>query len=106
MQRARRSHAAGAARDRSCSRPRPTAGRGHYEGDAQPYKPAEESAAWRERDPLLLARRRLLEDLAATDEQLDAAESLAREIIEEAVVHARAAATPGLEEAYAHVFTD
>ena len=41
-----------------------------------------------------------------TDEQLDAAESLAREIIEEAVVHARAAPTPGLEEAYAHVFTD
>ena len=79
---------------------------GHYEGDAQPYKPAEESAAWRERDPLLLARRRLLEDLAATDEQLDAAESLAREIIEQAVVLARAAATPGLEEAYAHVFTD
>ena len=79
---------------------------GHYEGDAQPYKPAEESAAWRQRDPLLLTRRRVLEALAATEEQLDAAESLAREVIEEAVVRARAAATPGLEEAYAYVFTE
>ena len=30
---------------------------GHYEGDAQPYKPEDEAAAWRERDPLRGRRR-------------------------------------------------
>ena len=28
---------------------------GHYEGDAQPYKPEDEAAGWRERDPLRVA---------------------------------------------------
>jgi TPP-dependent pyruvate/acetoin dehydrogenase alpha subunit len=79
---------------------------GHYEGDAQPYKPADESAAWRERDPLVLARRRLVEDQQATDDELDAAESRARARVDEAVERARAAADPELEEAYADVFTD
>ena len=30
---------------------------GHYEGDAQPYKPEDEASAWRERDPLEVSRR-------------------------------------------------
>jgi TPP-dependent pyruvate/acetoin dehydrogenase alpha subunit len=79
---------------------------GHYEGDAQPYKPADESAAWKLRDPLVLARRRLLEERAASEPQLDAAESEARVRIDEAVELARAAPSPDLEEAYAHVFSD
>jgi TPP-dependent pyruvate/acetoin dehydrogenase alpha subunit len=79
---------------------------GHYEGDAQPYKPAEESAAWRHRDPLVLARRRLLEERVATEDQLDASESDARSKVDAAVERARAAPAPQLEEAYAHVFSD
>ena len=79
---------------------------GHYEGDAQPYKPAEESAAWRERDPLALARRRLLEDRAATEPELDGAVLQAEARVEEAIQRARAAPVPRLEEAYAHVFSD
>jgi TPP-dependent pyruvate/acetoin dehydrogenase alpha subunit len=79
---------------------------GHYEGDAQPYKPADESAAWKQRDPLVLARRRLLEERAVTEDQLDASESDARDRVEEAVERARAAPAPELEEAYAHVFSD
>src|ERR1700686_2366623 len=58
---------------------------GHYEGDAQPYKPAEESAAWRERDPLVLARRRLLEDRAATERELDDVALQASARVEKAV---------------------
>src|SRR4051794_24385765 len=34
---------------------------GHYEGDAQPYKPDDELAGWKERDPLVLAERRLID---------------------------------------------
>src|SRR4051794_1263087 len=33
---------------------------GHYEGDAQPYKPEDESTAWRGRDPLVVHGRRLV----------------------------------------------
>jgi TPP-dependent pyruvate/acetoin dehydrogenase alpha subunit len=79
---------------------------GHYEGDPQPYKSAEEAAAWKQRDPLVLARRRLLGEQAATDGRLDSLESDARSTVEEAVGRARAAPTPHLEEAYAHVFSD
>jgi len=79
---------------------------GHYEGDAQPYKPAAESAAWKERDPLVLARRRLLEDRATTERALDDTVVEAGERVERAVQLARAAPAPGLEEAYAYVFSD
>ena len=72
---------------------------GHYEGDAQPYKPAEESEAWRKRDPLVPARERLGDEAG----QLDAR---AREQVDQAVERARAAAAPEPEEAYAHVFSD
>ena len=79
---------------------------GHYEGDAQPYKPADEVAAWRERDPLVLAARRLESESAATAEELTAVEQRARERVEQAIERARAADSPALEEAYQHVFTD
>ncbi len=79
---------------------------GHYEGDAQPYKPDEESAAWRERDPLVLAARRLTEEGAATGDELQAAEQDARERVEQAIERAREAAPPALEEAFQNVFTD
>ena len=80
--------------------------RGHYEGDAQPYKPADEIEAWQKKDPLVLARRRLVAERAATDDELDAIEANARTRVEAAVALARAASAPQPEEAYAHVFTD
>jgi TPP-dependent pyruvate/acetoin dehydrogenase alpha subunit len=75
---------------------------GHYEGDSQPYKPAEEADAWRRRDPLLVARARL----AGQEDELDAMDAGARERAELAVERALAAAPPDPEEAYAHVFSD
>ncbi|MEV0742606.1 dehydrogenase E1 component subunit alpha/beta [Streptomyces sp. NPDC050549] len=45
---------------------------GHYEGDPERYRPAEEVAAAKERDPLLIARRRLDAAAAdAVDEEID-----------------------------------
>jgi TPP-dependent pyruvate/acetoin dehydrogenase alpha subunit len=79
---------------------------GHYEGDAQPYKPADESAAWKRRDPLVLARQRLLEERAVAEQLLDSSVSDARVTVDEAVERARAAPAPQLEDAYAHVFSD
>jgi len=45
---------------------------GHYEGDPESYRPAEEVAAAKERDPLLIARRQLDAAAAdAVDEEID-----------------------------------
>jgi TPP-dependent pyruvate/acetoin dehydrogenase alpha subunit len=73
---------------------------GHYEGDAQPYKPEEESTRWRDNDPLLVAAGRLQESGA----RLDDIREQSRARVEQAVEAARAAPDPEPEEAFAHVF--
>jgi TPP-dependent pyruvate/acetoin dehydrogenase alpha subunit len=79
---------------------------GHYEGDAQPYKPEEESAGWKERDPLILAERALVERGEATAQELEAVREAAAAAVETAIERARAADPPNPEEAYANVFAD
>ena len=76
---------------------------GHYEGDQQPYKPAEEADLWRQRDPLALERERLLASGAAPPEDLDDADRSAQEAVERAVAEAREAPAPDEQEAFAHV---
>ncbi len=77
---------------------------GHYEGDAQPYKPEDETTAWKERDPLVRAEHLLLERGEASPEDLERVRADARARVAAAVEHARAAEDPGPEEAYTHVF--
>jgi TPP-dependent pyruvate/acetoin dehydrogenase alpha subunit len=79
---------------------------GHYEGDAQPYKPEDESEEWKTRDPLVLAEQRLVADGTCTEEALVAERAAAADRVEAAVAHARSAPTPLAEEAYAHVFVE
>jgi len=79
---------------------------GHYEGDAQPYKPEQESTAWREQDPLVLQGRHLVEQGNATQDELDAIGTQATDRVEAAIVRARALPPPEPEEAFAHVFGD
>jgi len=76
---------------------------GHYEGDAQPYKPEDESTSWRERDPLVRAGR-LLVERGEAEEALERVQAEARARVDAAVERARAADGPALEEAYEHVF--
>ena len=57
---------------------------------------------WRERDPLLVARKRL----AGHENELDAMDARAREQAEQAVERALAAPPPDPKEAFAHVFSD
>jgi TPP-dependent pyruvate/acetoin dehydrogenase alpha subunit len=76
---------------------------GHYEGDAQPYKPAEEIEAWRQRDPLALERERLTATGDVTQDDLDAADQRSREAVELAIAEAREAPRPDEKEAYANV---
>jgi TPP-dependent pyruvate/acetoin dehydrogenase alpha subunit len=77
---------------------------GHYEGDAQPYKPEDESASWRERDPLLAAGRLLVERGEAGEDELERVRSHALERVRQAVEAARAADGPDPAEAFADVF--
>ena len=77
---------------------------GHYEGDAQPYKPEDEADRWRAADPLEAARRRLAESHAAATGDLDEVVDEARRRVETAVEHARASNPPSREEAFEHVF--
>jgi len=79
---------------------------GHYEGDAQPYKPTDESAAWKEQDPLVRAAQLLVERGDATEGELQTVQARSDTRVSEAVDRARAADSPALEEAYEHVFVD
>ncbi len=79
---------------------------GHYEGDAQSYKPEEESSAWRERDPLEVSAARLIERGEADAEGLERIRTEAAERVERATERARELPIPELEEAYADVFGD
>jgi len=77
---------------------------GHYEGDAQPYKPEEESQSWRERDPLVVQARRLAERGDASEDELEAIREEARRRVDAAIERARSLPAPAIEEAYADVF--
>jgi 2-oxoisovalerate dehydrogenase E1 component len=66
---------------------------GHYEGDPERYRDAEELRAWKERDPLVLHRTRLSEAGVPT-ERLDALEASVAALLDEAVETARGLAEP------------
>jgi TPP-dependent pyruvate/acetoin dehydrogenase alpha subunit len=76
---------------------------GHYEGDAQPYKPAEEVAVWKARDPLELAAKAILDAGGSTANDLERVRDHATAVVDQAVARAREAAAPDVEEAYEHV---
>jgi TPP-dependent pyruvate/acetoin dehydrogenase alpha subunit len=79
---------------------------GHYEGDAQPYKPEDEAADWRERDPLEVSGARLRSDGGASEEELAAIRDEALAEVEAAIERARSLPAPAPEEAFADVYGD
>jgi TPP-dependent pyruvate/acetoin dehydrogenase alpha subunit len=66
---------------------------GHSKSDPAPYRPKAEVESWLARDPLKLARTRLLAD-GATEEQLAAVEESTEALLEQAVQDALAAPYP------------
>jgi 2-oxoisovalerate dehydrogenase E1 component len=72
---------------------------GHYEGDPQRYRSAEEVREWQERDPLVLHRCRLL-DAGVTEAELDSLESSVTAELDAAVDRARALAAPAAESLF------
>lgn len=79
---------------------------GHYEGDAQPYKPEDESATWRERDPLVVHGRKLVERGEATEDELETVRDDAAKRVDAAIERARSLPAPDPEEAFQHVYGD
>jgi TPP-dependent pyruvate/acetoin dehydrogenase alpha subunit len=79
---------------------------GHYEGDPQRYKPAEEADAWRARDPLVIARARIASEGLASDDELDAALRDAEARVARAEEYARSSPFPDLAEIATDVYGD
>ena len=83
---------------------RTTRFRGHFEGDPQKYRSAEELESNATRDPLLLVERRLAEDGVA-GASLEAVAKDVDQRIEAAVTQARLGTAPQFERARADVYT-
>src|ERR671937_2483392 len=66
---------------------------GHSKSDPAKYRPADEVERWLERDPLAVARARLLGD-GSSEEEIESVERRARERIQAAVDRALAAPFP------------
>jgi TPP-dependent pyruvate/acetoin dehydrogenase alpha subunit len=75
---------------------------GHYEGDPQRYKPKDEVAEWRARDPLELVRLRLLEQ-GSEEAELAGVVATAETRVQLAIDAAEAADDPDVRTAYEHV---
>jgi acetoin:2,6-dichlorophenolindophenol oxidoreductase subunit alpha len=79
--------------------------RGHYEGDFDLYRPKDEKeAALRDRDPLILTGRRLLERGEATQPELDETVEQARRRLSELLAEIRTDAAPDPRGALDYVF--
>jgi pyruvate dehydrogenase E1 component alpha subunit len=76
---------------------------GHSKSDPATYRPKDEVERWLARDPLNIARARLLEH-DVTEEQIEAVEAEASALIGQAVDDARAAPYPDPEAALATEF--
>jgi pyruvate dehydrogenase E1 component alpha subunit len=78
---------------------------GHSRADPAKYRPKEEVAAWMERDPVVLYRRRLL-DLGVAEDELVAIEAAARAAVDAASEQAKAGPVPGPELLMTDVWAD
>jgi TPP-dependent pyruvate/acetoin dehydrogenase alpha subunit len=78
--------------------------RGHFEGDAQKYRSADELAKLADRDPIRIAARRLA-DKGVTESELAAIAAAAERQIEDAMSAARRGRDPDFEAALADVYT-
>jgi 2-oxoisovalerate dehydrogenase E1 component len=79
---------------------------GHSFSDQRAYRTREEERAWRERDPIELFRRRLIDADLFAAEELDAIQAGARETIEQATRFAQASPLPDVGELYDNVYVE
>lgn len=78
--------------------------KGHFEGDPQLYRSAEEMDEVKRRDPIVRFERQLLEGETASEEELKALRDEAHRQIQEAVEFTDKSEYPPLEEIYSDLF--
>lgn len=78
--------------------------RGHSMGDPERYRKQEEVHQWRESDPIGIYRKYLTGNIIATEEELNAQDDRAKEIVDEAVMFAESSPEPGPEELFTDVY--
>ncbi|HSB73031.1 MAG TPA: thiamine pyrophosphate-dependent dehydrogenase E1 component subunit alpha [Candidatus Methylomirabilis sp.] len=79
---------------------------GHFVGDPQPYRTKEEVEQWKQRDPILLFRQRVLAEGKIAAEELDAINAAIKKEMEAAVQYARESPEPEIESALQDIFTE
>jgi pyruvate dehydrogenase E1 component alpha subunit len=79
---------------------------GHFIGDPQPYRTKEEVEEWKQRDPILLFRRRMLGEGKISAVELDAIDAAIKKEIEAAVEFGRTSPEPEVETALQDIFTE
>jgi len=77
---------------------------GHFQGDPELYRPKDEVASLKAKDPIDLLRAHILETGAATEAELERIVADARKEVDEAYAFARESAYPAPEEALERVF--
>ena len=78
--------------------------RGHYEGDPETYRTAEEVAEWRARDPLVTFPQRLLDEGRASREELDAIDADVDAEVERAAETALQGRQPEPDRIFQHLY--
>jgi pyruvate dehydrogenase E1 component alpha subunit len=78
--------------------------RGHYEGDAQPYRSKEEIEEWKKKDPLDRFTKKLRDDKIITSKYVEEKKAQFTKEIEEAVQFAKDAPYPNAREMTSDVF--
>lgn len=80
--------------------------RGHYEGDPDDYRTAEEKAEWMQKDPIERLAKRLIEEGICTRAELDAIASDADKLLAEAIDEAEAAPVPSVSALMADIYKE
>ena len=79
---------------------------GHFVGDPQPYRTKEEVEQWKKRDPILLFRKRVIDEGKFAAEELDAIDAAIKKEMEAAVQFARESPEPEIESALQDIFSE
>ena len=80
--------------------------RGHSMSDAEPYRTKEEVALKKEEDPIVLVKKRILENKWATEEELEAIEEKSKMFVEECEAFAEESPYPNAEKVYEYVYSE
>jgi pyruvate dehydrogenase E1 component alpha subunit len=78
--------------------------RGHFEGDAEPYRTPEEVAEWKKKDPIPKFRQQLTDQGVLTKAQAKQIDAELAAEVKAAEDFARTSPFPAPEEALEHVF--